>query len=649
MKSGSKFATIVLLVVALVLLNYLAASFPARIDLTEQRIYTLSPGSRSLLRQIEEPVHLDFYFSRSIEGLPIVFKNYATRVEEMLRQYVAAAGGRVTLRVIDPKPDTPQEEAATRAGLSGQPLPNGQTLYFGLVAQQADQEKTLAFFTPQRESFLEYDISQLIYSVQQLERPKLGLITSLPLRGGGGFAMPGMPPPPRGQVVAEEWDRTFEIVDIAPSASELPADLDVLAVVHPQNLGDALVYAIDQFVLSGRPLFLALDPSSRHFRNQGGQAAMFGGPTPNVSSDLPRLLSAWGVNWEAQNVVGDLDLATTVSTQQGPASYPVWLSLREENLGRDFVPTSALRSLLFVEAGSFTIAPRPDREVLRVVESSRRSSSVSGFLLQFGQPAELARQITPSGEPKLLAALLRGTFRTAFPDGPPRPPAADDEDNPTPVPSLDHRTESTRPGTVFLVGDTDWLLDDFSVRRLNFLGLQALEPLNDNLAFGSNLLEFLGGSDDLISIRGKGSSIRPFDVVRRMEVEAQAKYQAQLQTLELRLQDVQNRLSQLLAQQKDNRVLVATPEMQAEIDRFRAEEAAMRAERRAIRAALREDIARLETVLILLNLLAMPGLVTAGGIWFFFHRSQRRRRILPAAAPAKDPATTTTGSAAPAP
>jgi len=627
MKSGSKFVVIVLLFVALVLVNFLASRLPFRGDATAENIYTLSPGTRSILSKIEEDVVLDFYFSKSVQGLPITYKNYAARVEEMLRQYVRASGGKLKLNVIDPRPDTPEEEKATAAGLQPQQLPSGEAVHFGLVATQADQQKTITSFNPQRESFLEYDLSQLVASVQTVTRKKLGLITSLPLQAPAMDMMMMMQQRqrPTGQMVADEWGRTFELVPIEASATELPGDLDVLAVIHPQGLSNKLQFAIDQFLLGGKPVFLAVDPASQHFKRQGGQAAMFGGAQPNVSSDLPTLLKAYGITYNPQNVAGDLASATQVQTNAGIVRYPVWLTLAQESLNRQAMPVAQLKSTLFVESGSLAIEAG-GRTVTPLIETSASGGDVPAFSLQFAQPEEVSRQLVPSGR-KTLAAIISGTFTSAFPNGAPADepaPGSDAAKAPTPAtpPSASALKASSGTSTLLVVADTDWLFDDYSVRRFNFLGVQAAEPLNDNLAFASNSLEFLGGSQDLISIRGKGSSMRPFTVVRRMEVDAQRRYQEQLTALEARITDVQQKLTELQGKRNEGNRLVATPEMQKAIEDFQAQQAVMRGERREIRKALREDIERLENGLLVGNLLAPVLLV--GAVGFVVHRRRRR-------------------------
>lgn len=628
MKIGSKVTAALLLFAALVLVNYLASSLPVRIDATAENIYTLSPGTRSLLSKIEEPVSLEFYFSRSATGLPIAYKNYAARVQEMLRQYVRNSHGKLQLTVVDPRPDTPEEEKATAAGLSPQMMSNGERLYFGLVSTQTDHQKVIAAFTPQREQFLEYDLSQLIYSVQDSEKKKLGLVTSLPLR-----AEPQMPMMRRQQqqtqFIVNEWENSFDLVPVEASATELPANLDALAVIHPQNLSSKLQFAIDQFILAGKPVFIAVDPSSQYFKRQAGQMAMYGGPTPNTSSNLPELFKAYGITFNADNVVGDLEYAASVSSENGGVvRYPIWLSLDKAAFNAKALPTAQLNSLVFIESGSFTVKSEPGLTVTPLVETSMQTGEVPAMLTNMTQPDELSQQIKPSGK-KTLAVLIQGKLKTAFPNGAPAEPAAKEGDTKNEKPSskpeekkpaAESLKESKGTSTLMLVADTDWLLDDYSVRRFNFLGSQAAEPLNDNLAFASNALEFLAGSQDLISIRGKGSSQHPFTVVRTMEVEAQKKYQQKLEALEDRLKDVQQRLSELQGKKTEGNRLVASPEITKTIEDFQKQDAAMRGERREIRRSLREGIDSLENNLLVINLLTSPVLVGLFGFWFYRYR-----------------------------
>ena len=617
MTAGKKIVAALLLLVGLVLANYLASSLPARFDATAEKIYTLSPGTKALLGKITEPTTLDLYFSRDTAGQFVEYKNYAERVQEMLRQYARASNGKITLNVINPEPDTPEEEKATAAGIEAQTIPNGSQFYFGLVATQADQQKTIPALTPQREQFLEYDVSELIYGVGVVDKKRLGLISSLPLQGSPGMPMMGQPGT-EGQFVAQEWGETYSIVPIEPGATELPANLDVLAIVHPENLSPKLQYAIDQFLLAGKPVFIAVDPSSLYFKRQAGQSAMFGGPQPNVASDLPLLLGPWGIAYDPQKVVGDLANAEEVELpDQSRLRYPIWISLPQDSFNAKALPTAQLQTALFVESGSVALRPGTDLTFTPLIQTSNRAGDVPAAMLQMSQPEEIAAQVKPTGV-RTIAAIVSGKFKTAFPNGAPTdapatPPAPADKTAPATAPQL---KESKTSSLLIIVADTDWLFDDYSVRKFNFMGQAAAEPYNDNLSFAANSLDFLSGSRDLISIRGKGDSVRPFTVVKQMEANATEKYKEKLTVLEGRLTEVQGKLSELQGKKGDGKLL-ASPEATRAIEDFQKQASALRGERRQIRRSLREGIDALETRLLLLNLLAVPVFICAFGLWYW--------------------------------
>jgi ABC-type uncharacterized transport system involved in gliding motility auxiliary subunit len=622
MKPGLvKTLAVVLLAAVLLLINFLASRVPVRGDLTAGQIYTLSDGTRALLSKIEEPITLQLYATRGVDGLRTDYKNYSDRVEEMLRAYVRASGGKLTLETISPAADTPEEEKAQAAGLQPQQVPGtGEPFYLGLVITQADQQKSVPVFSPDREELLEYDVSSLIHAVQQISKPKLGVLTKLPLEGQPFNMMTQQRGTP-GQLILQEWKRAFEVVTVEPGFTSLPTDLAALAVLHPTGLTSAQEFAIDQFVLSGKPVLLAVDPSSTWFRRQGGQQAMFGGGSPDVSSDLPTLLKAYGITYDGQQVVGDSALATQVNAGNGQvARMPVWLSITKANLAASSPATAQLSSLLLIEPGSVKIDAREGREILPLIESSELAGTVPTMTLQFSQPDEISRTLVPGTAKKTLAALVRGPFSTAFPDGAPKSDSGDaakdaaKSDAPAAL--------KTGTGTLLVIADSDWLLDDFSVIRQSVFGQEMVQPLNDNLFLGSNLVEFLAGSPDLIALRGKRSASRPFEVVNRMMTDAQTKYNAQLSALETRISDVQRELSELQGKSPDGGRLVATPEVLKKIEEFQAQELAMRRERRDIRRSLREGIDALETRLLIINLLATPVVLGFFGLWFAHHRKR---------------------------
>ncbi len=626
MKTSHKWIAVGLVFTGVVLLTVIGGRVPGQIDLTEARLYTLSSSSRDLVANLEEPVELRFFFSRGIEGLPIDFKNFATRVEDLLRQYRRAGGGMVRLVTIDPRPDTDDEQDAIRSRLHNQPLPTGENLFFGLEVRLADTAATIPFFDRNREPFLEYDISQLIFQVQQLDQPRVGILSSLELG-----------PPPfdpmnasarrnrSGPAFIEELRATYEVEILDPDIEALPSGLDVLLVIHPQNLPETLLFDIDQFALSGRPLLLALDPSSHIQSAERMQTGMMGmqQQMPDVASDLGPLPAAWGVDFDPATVVGDRRHAAGVTVQQGapPVRYPVWLNF--EGIESDSPVLATLSNLLIVEPGHFVLRDdAPDGlEWTPLIESSAESGPVPAAMLAFPSPENVSRALEPDGERRVLAAILRGTLPTAFPGG---RPDDSDEDDPGADDYSDFLAESRRPSTVVFLGDSDFLDNQFSVREMNIFGMRAVQPINDNIAFFVNLVDSLAGNPDLIALRGKGTSHRPFTVIQDLERRAQADYEQQLTHLEERLAQVRARLRELQQQAPDQQQLIASPETQEAIERFRLEEAEVRAQQREIRKKLREEIEALNLRLALFNLLTMPVLIALGGIVFFVRRNRKR-------------------------
>ena len=633
MKSGLKAFSILLLFAGLVFVNYLAGHFSLRLDATEGKVYTLTPGTRSIVANLAEPLTLDYYFSSDVAGMPIQIKDYADQVREMLKQYVRLSGGKITLNVINPKVDTKQEEDATAAGL--QPLndPNSgaDPVYFGLVATEAAQSKSLpGGFSPQREQLLEYDISQLIYSVQHAQDQKkaIGLITSLPLNGTPPESIMGQGQP--GQYVTTAGGNNYNLKTIAPDAEKLPDGLAALAVIHPENLSPKLQFAIDQYLLSGKPVFLALDSSSEYFKRQGGQQQqlmmMMGGAQPNVASDLPDMLKAYGIDYDSASIVGDPAHATVLQNPRSGAllHYIHWLSLDRDSISQESPVTAQLKSFIFIESGSLAVKPAPGVTVTPLVETSDQAGLIPAATLQFAKPEDLGRQLKSSGK-KTLAALIQGKLKSAFPDGLPEtkptdtkigtpPPAA----TPMASPAL---KESSSTSTLLVVADTDWMFDEY-IFDPNMMQAGLLSPRNDNLDFANNILDFLTGSSELLSVRGKGAVQRPFKVVTAMEEKARKQYEDQLTILETRLTDVQKQLSEIQAKRTDGGRLVATPEMQKKIDDFHKQEAGLRSEQRKIRLTLREDIDSLGRRLLWVNLLTTPILIGIFGLWF--GRNRRR-------------------------
>lgn len=620
MKIASKIHATVLVLINFLLLHYVVSSIPLRFDFTAENSFTLSDSTKTLLGKVEDPIRFDFYRTETIEGLTPQIKmhihNFGDRVEQMLRQFDRAADGKIILNRIDPKADTPEEENAIAAGVHGQGLPNGDSIFLGLVISQGDSEHVIPFFDWNKEGFIEYDLAKAVFEAQQLAKPKLGLITSLPLKASPYPTMPGQPQQ-EDQYIISSLESSFNIEVIEVSATELPNDLDMLAIIHAIGLSESLLFDIDQLALSGKPMFVAVDPSSLFFRSQQqqNQMGMMSQPNPNTSSDFQRFFSAWGIEYSASEVVGDTNIAMM---QQGSVQ-PAWLTLSKENVSEDFLPASDLNSVWLLEAGSLKLSDSSELELEPILQTTNEAGAIPGMMLQFAQGGALLNQLEPGGEKKTIAGLLHGEFTTAFPQGRPQAPTEEGEAEPADAPEQLY----TGQGNVFIIADSDWSLDQFSIQRQNFLGMTTVQPINDNLTMGTNIIEFLGGSKDLIGIRSKGAENRGFDRVQAIEIEAQKQYQIKLQEVEDRISQMNQEIQTLAGQQQGTGLLVASPELSNAIQKLQENQAALRTERRLIRRELRKDIDALKWKLVSLNIGYAPIGLALFGLLFYRMRKQK--------------------------
>ena len=594
---------LLLLLVCLIAINAIAYHVPLRIDATTEKLYTISEGSKKILTELEDPVRVKFYFSFHNEQLPPSLKTYAQRVVELLGEYQTISSGKMTLEVFDPKPDTEEEEWAIRYGMEAPKLPNGDSIFFGATFLQVDQEITIPFFDPRRQEFLEYDITLAIHRVTEVELPKIAIWSELPIKGDPQLMMQRQGGEP--WALSEEIEKLFDVEFLQSSSESIPDDIDLLMLLHPKNLSDQQLYQIDQYVLKGGNIFIALDPNARVEAASGGQ------PPQSFASDLPRLLESWGVRYDSNQVVGDLQLATSVNSRNGVLRFPPWISIGVNQLDRQHPITSQLEQLLFAEAGNLSPLDNATSTFEALIKTSSNSGTIDAFKLRFGSPEQIARDIKVDGQQRTLLAQIQGTFQSAFPEGPPE--GVRDE-------SFIKKSEASR--TILLASDVDWMTDGFSIQRLNLLGQSIVQPTNDNLNLALNIIEYLSGNDALREIRSRGQFQRPFTRVLALQQEAQMKYQQEENQLQASLDKVQSELNNLLQGiQKGEKEILLPKEVQDQIASFREQERQTRRELREVRKILRQDIEELGNNLLLANLLIVPGFVGILGFLIYRRRT----------------------------
>ena len=583
----------------------------ARLDLTQNRLYTLAPGTERLVGSLKEPINLYFYFSQQASAAAPPLRAYAVRVRELLEELAARSGGKIRLNVIDPQPYSEDDDRATELGLRAVPVGNGgDTLWFGLAATNStDGRAVIDFFQPQKEEFLEYDVARVIHQLAQPKRKLVGVLSTLPMNGSFDPASGGARQP---WIVAAELAELFNVKPIAPSATELPAGLDALVVVHPKGLAPALSYAIDQYVVGGGHVLLSVDPDAQF--DPGAEAGGAGG---DKSSTFEPMLAAWGVGFDPHQAFGDLEHALLVGNRNGgdPVRHLGFAGFGPDSLAKRDVITTGLDTINFGTPGFLVAHPVAGLRFEPLVTSGKQSAPIPVERLQFGATPDGLRQgFVPTGKSYVVAARVSGLFLSAYAAGPPA-------GVPTTKP---HLARGTQPANVVVVADTDYLSDMLWVRASGQGGQQYVEPWASNGDFVLNAIDNLTGSADLIGIRGRASYSRPFTRVDRLRAQADERLRTTEVDLERELAATERKLADLQTHRADRSSLVLTPEQGKELERFQDERLRIRKELRGVRRGLDEEIERLGTRLKVINIAAVPvllSLVTLLVLW-----ARRRRR-----------------------
>ncbi|MBL9030993.1 MAG: Gldg family protein [Phycisphaerae bacterium] len=600
----------------------------ARVDLTENRLYTLAAGSKRIAQHLDEPITLTLYYSeKQANDLPAQYKSYGTRVREVLREFTIASKGKIRLNVISPEAFSDEEDKAVAAGLVGVPTGRAsERFYFGLVAvNSTDQQQVIPFFDPSKEEFLEYDLTRAIYLLSNPAKKAIGLMSSLPIEGvqDSPFARGGQTPP--WQIVAQ-MKELFEVKKVAPDVTEIPADVRVLMVVHPKNLGEKTLYAIDQFVLRGGRLMVFVDPWCEADVPPGVNPMQTMGMPRN--SDLKRLMDAWGIEMVAERVAADKKNAIRVQmgsqTRPETVDYIAWMQMGKDSLDSSDAITGQLQTMNVATAGVLTRKPDAAVAWTPLIQTSTESGLVDVKEIQFvPDPKKLLAEFVPSNQRQVIAARLSGKVKTAFADGDPSKPAPTDG---TPKDLAGHLAESAEPINVIVVADCDLLHDRFWVQeeRLGQI-LLGYRKLADNGDFVIQALDNLSGSSDLISVRARGRFSRPFERVQRIQKDAEAKYIAKEQELQTKLRAGEARISDLMRQKPDGSGVLLTPEVQEELSKARKDMVATRKELRDVQHQMRKSIESLGTSVKFVNIGLMPAVIGAAAVGLSVYRVNRRR------------------------
>jgi ABC-type uncharacterized transport system involved in gliding motility auxiliary subunit len=614
MRFSAAIKLLVLVIVGLVLLYVGQSSFKhLRIDLTEDKLFTLSPGSRNIVANLEQPLELLFFYSETAMREAPTLRNYALRIENTLEEFELLSGGKLQLQLVDPEPFSEMEDKATELGMQAVPLRvGGPQLYLGLaVISAGGNQQVITLFHPNRQRFLEYDIAKAIYLASQAAPPKLGLISGLPVNGGVDMATRSMNQP---WSAVQQLKQLYEIIDLGAGPAVIGDDVDLLLIIHPADLSEPAQYAIDQFVLSGRNAIIFVDPYAET-ADPGPGAMPVRDPTP-MESGLPRLFTAWGIEMVPEKVLGDAAHAMLVNIgdELAPARNLTLLGFTEENIAKQELVTQKLDTLNLSSAGVWRQLEGVDTQWTELLWSSKAAGLLDVEKVRtLLDPNRLFDSFVPDGRNHVVAGQLSGTVNTAFPDG---KPVVSSAAGPADAGANANEAPEIAPGiqrgeiNVLLVADTDLLTDRLWVQKQTFFGQPLLSPFADNGSLLINAADYLAGSADLISIRSRGTYDRPFTRVHEIQREAEEGYRETADELAAQLKATEAKLTELQRSKTGDEAQVLSTEQEQAVDEFLARKLSIRKSLREVQHQLTRDIEALGTRLKLINIGLIPLLLT---------------------------------------
>jgi ABC-type uncharacterized transport system involved in gliding motility auxiliary subunit len=614
---------IIVMLALLVAVNYIATVAHARADLTQEKAYTLSQGTRAILRKLDTPVKIRFYCTQNETATPqtVFLKTYAKRVEDLLEEYKQAAPkGKLIIEKYNPEPDSDAEDSAHLDGVDGEQLQTGEKFYLGLAVVQLDAKEALPFLDPNRERLLEYDLSRAISRVTTPEKPVVGVMTPLPIFGTPANPMMARMGQGGGQepwYIVNELKNDFTLKNVAMDTDKIDDDVKLLLVIHPRDITEKAQFAIDQFVLRGGKLIAFLDPLPMLIDTREQNPSF--GAMPNTGSSLPLLLKAWGLSFDTSKVVADMNFKVQLGGRGGqPQEAPAFLSLTQEGINTNDVTTSQLDNIWMPFSGAFVGTPAEGLKETVLLKSTKDSQLVDGFMANLAGE-NVMKEFKPSGNIYALAVKLTGKFKTAFPNGKPEDKKDDDKKDadkkPVEKAATDSLKQSKEENTVVLVGDADMLFDRVALTQVPTIFGAAFAPANGNLSFAQNAVEQLTGDSNLINVRSRATQNRPFIKVKAMEAAANERYQSEMNRLQESYNEAQRKVNELQQAKKDkDQRFILSPEQQNELMKLRTQEAETKKHLKQVQKDLRKEVVSLQTRLKWINILAIPLAVTASGI-----------------------------------
>lgn len=635
---GRAILAIVALIVIVISGNLLVAKLGIghkTLDLTEEKIHSLSDGTKSILDELAAPVVIRYYATRSTNYLPEEMKLHMRRVDDLLAEYESLSDGKLQIENLDPEPDTDAEDAANLDGINGQSI-NQENLYFGLAIACLDRTTTIPFLDPSNETMLEYEISRRIAEVSAARKPLIGVMSALALSGGPP-AMPGTQPT-QPWVIYNQLQQNYQVEDLTMTPGEIdPEKYSLVLVIHPAGITPEAEFSLDQYLLQGGTVMACIDPYSVAAQMTGGGNPMMGQPGLPTSSDLPKLMEAWGVEMATNQVVGDGRFQTTMN---GGRPGLAVLTVPQEGMPQeDSIVTRDLTSVTLFLPGGMIKKGGSGIAMDSLITSSSESGLIDNMPASRLDPS-LVTTFRPDGKVYDLALHLHGTFKTAFPDGDPAAPAEEEseeeqgdeatetteeeanEEKPAESESI---KEGTKPGNVFLIADVDAFFDSFAYQVQRLGTMQLAQPINGNSSLFFNLIDQAASSTHLIGSRSRAATSRPFTMFREMEADANQRVGAKIIEFEDKAKQAQQRINELQSQKSQGSELYLTPEQEDELRKFRQQEVEARKQIRELRKDLRRDKDAIAGSIIKYNIAGVPSIIILIGLGLFAARRARTR------------------------
>ncbi len=581
-----------------------------RVDMTQENLYTLSQGSKNILKKINTPITLKLYYSKTAankgtEGLR-VFNNHFVYVRDLLEEYKKHSRNNIEVEVIDPRPDTEEESDAIAHGLRKFHLTETERYFFGLVAQTSNgSEKIIEFFDPGQKDNLEYEITKLIYTTINPQKKNVGILSSIDIVNQDMNPYMAQLMQVQGKQVQDSWIITklleeYVNVSVIEKDSEKISGIDVLIIVHPRDFSEKIIKAIDKYIYGGGKLLVFLDPNLVSDRSHAVR-----GISKSPGTNFKKLMDKWGIILKKNHYAGDKYLSGVGQTSPGmPPSRLLAIVNCDDRCADKYNDniSSNLNQATLIFPGVLEIKESDNVKYSPILGTTDKGNSYQASQFELNNPRALWNKFDMGENPVIMAYKGVGKFNSAFPK------------------NVENIKQSEAAIVVF--SDVDFIADQFAFKR-SFLGVA---KANDNSTLFLNAVEALSGDVNLMSVRSKGAINRSFDVIENIEFEAQKRTSSKVKEINANIARYQSEINSLGKNaNKDNIALIQNEGVKKKKELLK-KVAVLKNELREVKRVGREKVERIGEFFQYLNTLFIPILVVVFGL-IYSHRRNKLMKI----------------------